>query len=107
MKLIILTILSIIALTLAAPSQITNNNVGDIINVGVHGQIDYNSQVDVTLINIILGFLNSQSGVVVAPADEVEQIKSAVIPDQPQVPSLTPEIIESFKSYLRDYQIPV
>lgn len=114
MKLIIVALLSVIALTSGAPSQITNNNVGDIVNVGVHGTIDFNNQVDLTLVNIILGFLSSQNAIVVAPADEVEAAQGAVLADQsammadqPSLPKFSPEVLESFKNYLKDYQIPV
>lgn len=111
MKLIILAILSLFALSSGAPSQITNNNVGDIINVALKGTVDFNNQVDLTLVNIILGFLSQQSAIVVAPADEVESAQEAIIADhealseQPQIPKVTPEIIEKFKNYLKDYQI--
>lgn len=113
MKLII--ILSLIALTLAAPSQITNNNVGDIVNVGVRGEIDYNNHVDLTLINIIMSFIRSQNGIVVAPASDVEQAQSSMIADhlesdsfadQPSMPKISPEMIESFKNYVKDYKLP-
>jgi hypothetical protein len=114
MKLIVLTILSIVALTSAAPSQITNNNVGDIVNVGIHGTIDYNNQVDLTLVNVILGFLSQQNAVVVAPADEVEAAQGAIIADQQpildqetSIPKITPEMIEKFKNYMKDYKIPI
>lgn len=120
MKLVIFTILAIIiASSSSAPSQISNNNVGDITNVNVKGSFDYNNQVDVTLINLILSVMNQQLGVIVAPANEIEPVENhdaSETPEsindlqhqeeilQPPTPQLTPENLEKMKSFLKNYQ---
>jgi hypothetical protein len=45
---ILLTIIS------SAPTQINNNNIGDVVQVGVNANVDVNSQVDATMINAVL-----------------------------------------------------
>lgn len=114
MKLVILTVFALIASSTCAPSQISNNNVGDIVTVGVHGSIDVNNQVDVTLINFILAILNQQLGIIVAPANEIEpaNVESPkIIPEafnaeefHQQLPKITPENLEKLRNFLNSYQ---
>lgn len=119
MKFVIFTILAIVASTSSAPSEISNNNVGDITNIALRGQIDYNNQIDVSLIKIMLSVMNQQLGVIVAPANEIEPMENqdtpGELPDsinmlpqqevqQPPTPQLTPENMEKIKSFLKNYK---
>lgn len=128
MKFLLITFFAVIACASAAPSQITNNNVGDIVTVGIKGSIDYSNQVDITVVNFIWRMLNQQLGLVIAPANEIEpaaaensqlqgeEVMSPPLPQQEQeevppqpIPSysdlkLTPEMIEMVQKYLNEYQ---
>lgn len=104
MKIFAVTVfICLIATISGAPTQISDNNVGDIITVGVHAGIDINSEVDVTLINIIAALLN-QNLAVIAPGNEPANQPNSDIhsqqPEQPRIPKITPEMIEKFKGYL-------
>lgn len=70
MKLIVfLTFVAVISAAPATdgPSQISNNNVGNIVNVDVQGSLKYNNQVNAFLMSFLLGSINQQSLAVVAP----------------------------------------
>lgn len=60
MKLFLVTLLALFAVAFAAPTEndgplkITDNNVGNIVNVDVDGRININHEVNVTLMSIIL-----------------------------------------------------
>lgn len=108
----VITLVCLIASISSAPSQITNNNVGDIVTVGVRADVDVSSQVDVTLINIMAKLLSQNLALIVPPRDDqpvepttVVQPQPAVVQPQPaepipNIPKITPEMIEQFKGLL-------
>lgn len=59
----LLAVFLIVAVALASaqgPSKISSNNVGDIINVDVNAHATIDNQVDATMVNVLLRFLNAQ-----------------------------------------------
>jgi len=109
----VITLSCLIASISAAPTQITDNNIGDIVNVGVRANVDVSSQVDVTLINIMAKLL-SQNLINVnlpQPIDPTEvpiettlaPIETTLNPFHPaiqNIPKITPEMIEQFRGLL-------
>lgn len=107
MKLIILLgfIVAISAAPAAdGPSQISSNNVGNVVNVDIEGSLKYNNQVNAVLVNFLLGVLNLQQLAVVAPADaqqinvEPTQQQQKIIHEE--VPKIDPKILEKLKQAL-------
>lgn len=59
MKVIFLILaISVIGIIHAAPTDISENNLGDIVNVNVDAEATITNEVDVTLINILLKWIN-------------------------------------------------
>lgn len=125
MKFAAIVVLSLIATVCSAPTQITDNNVGDIITVGLKANVDVTSQVDVNVINMFAALVSQQLGIIqmqeesAAPepiaainefqpivneihsmieTNEISQPQPAVI--GAETPKITPEMIEKAKQYL-------
>lgn len=60
MKFTIVCLFAIIVAINAGPTQITDNNVGDIITVGVNANLDIDNKIDATLVNVLVEILNRQ-----------------------------------------------
>jgi hypothetical protein len=118
MKLVIVSVMALIAFVSANPVQISDNNVGDIITVGVNAQLSvYNNiQQDITLVLFLL--LNQELGIIALddmpnfnlpkvdmsriPPQLIEQFKKSLTPEMiAQVRSMmTPENIERLRGLL-------
>jgi hypothetical protein len=83
--------LAFVATALAAPVQISDNNVGDIVTVGVNANASISSEVNVNIINAILALLNQQALIVAG------QEGAAPTPAEPKF-KITPEMVEKMKS---------
>lgn len=96
MKFTIFALFAVIAAVAAAPSgpvQISDNNVGDIVTVGVSGSLELSNHIDQNIISVIVALLNQQAIVIPAGNDA---------PTPAQLPNfkITPEMIENIKSLL-------
>lgn len=102
----VITLSCLIALISSAPSQMNNNNVGDIVNVGIRADVGVSSQVDVTLMNIMAKLLTQNLAVIVPPQNDqpIDPTNSPIEPQPvepiPSIPKITPEMIEQFKGIL-------
>jgi hypothetical protein len=110
-----LVLLSLVAAIAAAPTQISENNVGNIITVGVNADVDVSSQVDVTVLAFLAALMNQQLTVanlglaapsedeipMAQPSNEIPIVNNE-IPQQPQMPRLTPDMILKAKQYLEN-----
>ena len=102
----VITLSCLIASISSAPTQISENNIGDVVNVGVHANVDVSSQVDVTLINIMAKLLSQNLAVIVPPRNPPTEspIETTVGPDPqpaiPNIPKITPEMIDQFRGLL-------
>jgi hypothetical protein len=78
------------------PSQISSNNVGNIVNVDIEGNLKYNNQVNAVLFNFLLGWLQQQSLTVVAPAgpEQIHADPTEQIIVNKEVPKLTLEALK-------------
>lgn len=72
MKLILIALFAIIVVISAAPSQITNNNVGDIVNVGIDADLDIVNKIDLTKVNIEVILRNLQAIILALGGDDDE-----------------------------------
>ena len=72
MKSILIVIFAIIMVIAAAPSQISNNNVGDIVNVGVTADLDIVNKIDYTRVDIDVIWKNLQALIVALGGDNPE-----------------------------------
>ena len=68
MKFVAMLLLSFIAASLAAPTSISNNNIGDIVNVYVKADLKVINSIDQNIVNVLVALLNQQ-GVVALPGE--------------------------------------
>lgn len=91
MKLLAVFLFALVAFVSAqGPSKISSNNVGDIINVDVNAKAKINNQVDATMINVLLRFLNAQLISVDRDGDDNDDPiwRPPQLPQLPQLPGL-------------------
>lgn len=100
MKLLIC--LAFFAIASAAPTEndgplkITGNNVGNIVNVDVDGQIHFNNQVNVLLMSLIFDFIDQQGGIAVAPPGPLDGTSSVIS----ETSNIDPKAMEYLSNYL-------
>lgn len=94
MKFLAVILLALVAAINAAPINVSDNNIGDIITVGIKGSIDIQNEVNQDIINVIIAMVNQQLGVIVAPGSAAEEEYAS------QHNRLTPEMIEKFRALL-------
>jgi hypothetical protein len=82
MKFAAVLFLAFIATATAGPMKISDNNVGDIVTVGVNANLKVSNQVDQNIVNVIVALLNQQLAVV--PPSLVPRVPIA----PPEVPIL-------------------
>jgi hypothetical protein len=99
MKFVAITILAFVVTVIAGPMSISDNNVGDIVTVGINANAKLSNEVDQTFVNVILALLNQQA--IVAGDRNTEEVAPAA--EAPKLPELniTPEMIEKVKSFLK------
>lgn len=85
----------VIAAVAAAPINVSDNNVGDIITVGVNANLDISNQVEQNIIGVILALLNNQS-LTVGGQDGESPIP---LPAKSKL-EITPEMVETIKNLL-------
>lgn len=61
MKIVAILFLAVIADVYAAPTQISDNNIGDIVNVYVNANLKVINKINEDMVNVIVGILNRQS----------------------------------------------
>ena len=102
MKLLIVTFLAFFAIASAAPTEndgplkITGNNVGNIVNVDVDGQIHINNEVNVLLMSMIFDFIDQQGGIAVAPPGPADETSSIISESS----NIDPKALEYLSNYL-------
>ena len=92
MKIVAVLILSIIAVSTAGPISVSNNNVGDIVSVGVNANLEISSEINQNIISIIVALLNQELGIINIPNG----------PRAPNLPNIniSPELIERIREIL-------
>ena len=87
MKIAAAIILTFVAAIIAAPTSISDNNIGNVVNVGISASVNVSNKVDQDIVKVIVAYL-TQQGVVIAPSE------APVGSQQPSKLNITPEMIE-------------
>ena len=95
MKFFALIFLAIVAAVHAGPISVHDNNVGDIVTVKVKANLDISNQVDQSIVNVIVAYLNQELAVI-----SVDEEGRPRAPNFPRNFKITPEMIEKVKSFL-------
>ena len=98
MKVIAIVIFALIAAASSAPVQISNNNVGDIVTVGINANAVLSSQVDANIINVIAGLINQQA--IVAALNQGGPTPAENVPAVPITDNITPKLLAALASFL-------
>lgn len=88
MKFIAVTLLALIAAVASAPTSISDNNVGDIITVGINANLELSNHIEQNIISVIVALLNKQNLSLGGLDGEAPKI------------NITPEMIERVRSLL-------
>lgn len=94
MKFVAITLLAFIAAVYAAPTSISDNNIGNIVTVGVNANLSLDNKVEQNIISVIVALLSQQEVGIgfdgnqgQAPADSAKL-------------EISPEMIENVKNLL-------
>lgn len=100
MKFVAVTLLALIAAVSAAPVSVSDNNIGNIVTVGVNANLSLKNEINQDIINVIVALLNQQAIVVGTPGGGGgDDIVGGPTPTLPKL-NITPEMIEKFKSLI-------
>jgi hypothetical protein len=91
MKFAAVFLLAFVASAIAGPTSISDNNVGDIITVGIKADLKIKNEVDQTLVNVIGAYLNRQS-IGIGGGDDGSDRESRI----------PPELRERIREWLRN-----
>jgi hypothetical protein len=75
--------LAFVATAIAGPTKISDNNIGDIVTVGVNANLKVNNQIDQNIVNVIVALLNQQAAVI--PPNLIPRVPIAP-PEVPIIP---------------------
>lgn len=119
MNFIGITLLACIAAVSANPVNVSNNNIGDIVTVGINANAVLSSQIDQNIFSVIAALLNQQAIGVSAGQNALEESAPAEAPEEVpepkdvQVPAasaevveqlrkqISPELVEKFKNFMK------
>lgn len=93
MKFAAVLLLAFVAAVASGPVSISDNNVGDIVTVGVNANLELSNKVEQNIISVIVALLNQQA-IALGQADAAPADGYA-----PKI-KITPEMIENVKALL-------
>lgn len=97
MKFVAITLLAFVALANAGPINVSDNNVGDIVSVGINANLEISNKVNQNIISIIVALLDQDLGVIRIPEGGPQA------PNLPDIPEwVTPEMIERIREVLNE-----
>lgn len=101
MKFLILIFALLAVGVFSAPTQISDNNIGDIITVGVKADLNLNSQIDATIVDFLAQFRNLQNVGIGGGSRNLNPFsqKTAF-----KMPALSPETFQNFAKLLSESQ---
>lgn len=82
MKFIAVFVLAFVGACVAGPISVSDNNIGDIITVGVRANLEISNQVEQNIISVIVALLNQELGIIRLPEGG---------PSAPNLPSIPEE----------------
>lgn len=99
MKLILVAIFAVVAAVAAGPVQVSDNNMGDIVSVGVNLEADITNTVDQNIVAVIVALLNQQELNVDLFNDLMPSQGAAAEKGQEKF-QITPEMIQKFQQLM-------
>lgn len=105
MKFALLIVATLAVSALSAPTQITDNNIGDIITVGVKADLELDNKIDATLVNLLASFYNNQKIKIGGGYDYDND--NGILGNKgagASMPSISPEMIQNFAQLLSQSQ---
>lgn len=100
MKFAAIVLLALIAAVCAAPTSISDNNIGNVVNVGISGSLNLKNEVNQDIVSVIIALLNQQAIVVGLPDGIGPDGAEASAHAAPPKFQITPEAVERLKSML-------
>lgn len=94
MKFVAITLLALIAAVAANPINVSDNNIGDIVTVGVNANLEISNKVNQNILSIIVALLNREDGENIQVPDFPEW------PEWPEFRNLSPEMIERIRAMI-------
>lgn len=91
MKLVAVTLLALIAAVAAGPINVSDNNVGDIVSVGINANLEISNQIEQNIISIIVALLTDQDLNINLPEGW---------PSAPNLRNVSPEMIERVRELI-------
>lgn len=101
----IVAIFALIVAVSAAPTQITDNNVGDIINVGIKADLDLVNKIDIDKYSVDVLLRNLQAILLRGGGGglDLDFDRPAVPPPMPALPKeISPEMIQAFMKSIQN-----
>lgn len=89
MKFVAITLLAFVAATIAGPVSVSDNNIGDIINVKIDAKLNISNKIDQTIVNVIAAYLNQEYRNISVDSDGRPQA-----PNLPREFTITPGMVE-------------
>lgn len=96
MNFVLVAVLALIAAVSAGPVQVSDNNMGDIVSVGVNLEADITSNIDQNIVSVIVALLNNQE----IDVDLLDQVKTGGKPAADNKLQITPEMIQKFQQLM-------
>ena len=89
----------LVAAVVANPVSISDNNIGDIITVGIKANLEISNKVEQNIISIIVALLNQELGIIRLPGG----------PEAPNLPhpefaSISPDMRDQIRELLQKYR---
>lgn len=96
MKLILVAIFAVFAAVTASPVQVSDNNMGDIVSVGVNLEADISNNIDQRIVSVIIALINQQE----IDVDLLNHLPSAAGEKGQGKLQITPEMIQQFQKLM-------
>lgn len=97
MKFAAIIVLALIAAVYSAPTSVSDNNIGNIVNVDVSGSVDIDNTVNTDIVSVIIKLMNQQALLVASRGGDDDDDG---VPTPSKVPKLSPEMINKLKSMM-------
>lgn len=88
----------------SAPTDISDNNMGDIITVGVKADLDLNNQIDATVIDFLAQFAQLQNIGIGGGGGRNDYLGSLPHKAANKMPAISPEMFQNFAKLLSESQ---
>lgn len=98
-----ITILAFVAVATANPISVSNNNIGDIVTIGVSANAVVSSNIEQNIVTLLAALLNQQALVASSGSSSddlgVHHDETAALPELHEF-NISPELVEKVKSHI-------